>query len=252
MLNFLFNPLEQFQSNLLFSVFSRVLSEHLIITNYTLSVFLVLFAIILIINVFSFPYVYNLNSFSFIVTFIGATRQLLKDNVGSLGNGLLPLMVTYFTLILLINLTGMISGVSALTTSLAVTFFLGLSLVATLNIFSVSLHGLRFLSLFFPAGTPLSLSLLIVPIEIVSYSFRVISLSVRLFANIMAGHTLLKVIAGFSWAMFQSTGLTVIGSLLPFIAIIILLGLEFAVALIQAYVFITLATMYFKDGFLLH
>ena len=68
----------------------------------------------------------------------------------------------------------------------------------------------------------------------------------------MAGHTLLKVIAGFSWAMFQSTGLTVIGSLLPFIAIIILLGLEFAVALIQAYVFITLATMYFKDGFLLH
>jgi ATP synthase subunit 6 len=146
----------------------------------------------------------------------------------------------------------MVSGVSALTTSLVVTFFLGLSLFSTLNIFSITLHGVRFLNLFFPAGTPLLLSLLIVPIEIVSYTFRVVSLSVRLFANIMAGHTLLKVIAGFSWAMFQSTGLTVIGAILPFIAIIILLGLELAVAVIQAYVFITLTTMYFKDGFLLH
>jgi ATP synthase subunit 6 len=252
MFNFIFNPLEQFQSNLIFNLLSRVFGESFIITNYTLSVILVMFLIIALINIFSLRYVYNTNAFNFTVLFVNATRQLLKDNVGPLGNGLLPLMITYFSMVLIVNLTGMISGVSALTTSLAVTFFLGLSLVATLNIFSVSLHGVRFLSLFFPSGTPLSLSLLIVPIEIVSYSFRVISLSVRLFANIMAGHTLLKVIAGFSWAMFQSTGLTIIGSLLPFIAIIILLGLEFAVAVIQAYVFITLATMYFKDGFLLH
>ena len=90
------------------------------------------------------------------------------------------------------------------------------------------------------------------PIEIVSYIFKPLSLAVRLFANIMAGHTLLKVIAGFAWAMMGSGGLFMLAHIVPLIVLVILFGLELAVAMIQAYVFTILSSIYINDAIVLH
>jgi F-type H+-transporting ATPase subunit a len=103
-------------------------------------------------------------------------------------------------------------------------------------------------SLFLPANTTFFLALLLVPLEFVSHITKPISLGVRLFINLMAGHTLLKVIIGFSWSMLLLESLTSIGLLIPIITLIVLFGLELAVALIQTYVFITLTCIYIQDG----
>ena len=117
---------------------------------------------------------------------------------------------------------------------------------------NISTHGFHMLSLFLPGGTSLVLAFLLVPIEIVSYIFKPLSLAVRLFANMMAGHTLLKVIAGFAWAMMGSGGLLLIAHVVPLGVLVILFGLELAVALIQAYVFTILSCIYINDAIVLH
>ena len=104
------------------------------------------------------------------------------------------------------------------------------------------------LSLFIPANTSFGLALLLVPIEFVSYIFKPISLGVRLFANLMAGHTLLKVIVGFSWSMLLLENFTSFGMLIPMLILVVLFGLELGVALIQTYVFVILTCIYIQDG----
>jgi F-type H+-transporting ATPase subunit a len=108
------------------------------------------------------------------------------------------------------------------------------------------------LSLFLPANTSFGLSLLLVPIEFVSYIFKPISLGVRLFANLMAGHTLLKVIIGFSWSMLILENFMSYFHVIPLLLIVILFGLELGVALIQAYVFTILTCIYLNDSINLH
>ena len=102
-----------------------------------------------------------------------------------------------------------------------------------------------------PSGCPIFLVLLLIPIELISYSFRVISISVRLFANMMAGHTLLKVIVGFSWVIVY-LGNTSLINLFPILILFILTLLEFGVAFIQAYIFTILSCMYIRDIFTGH
>lgn len=109
-----------------------------------------------------------------------------------------------------------------------------------------------FFSLFMPTGCPLPLMFLLIPIEFVSYSFRLVSLSVRLFANMMAGHTLLKVIVGFSFSMILMGDSMVIINLFPIALLFILTFLEVGVALIQAYIFTILTCIYLKDIFVGH
>ena len=108
------------------------------------------------------------------------------------------------------------------------------------------------LSLFIPSNTSFGLALLLVPIEFVSYIFKPISLGVRLFANLMAGHTLLKVIVGFSWSMLLLENLLSIFHFIPLLILVILMGLELGVAVIQAYVFTILTCIYLNDGINLH
>lgn len=108
------------------------------------------------------------------------------------------------------------------------------------------------LSLFIPANTSFGLALLLVPIEFVSYIFKPISLGVRLFANLMAGHTLLKVIVGFAWSMLLLEDFLSFAHVFPLLVLVILMGLELAVALIQAYVFTILTCIYLNDSINLH
>ena len=104
------------------------------------------------------------------------------------------------------------------------------------------------LSVFLPANTSFFLALLLVPIELISYIFKPISLGVRLFANLMAGHTLLKVIVGFAWGLLMLEDVMAVLHVVPLLILVLLMGLELGVALIQAYVFTVLTCIYLNDS----
>jgi len=139
-----------------------------------------------------------------------------------------------------------------MTSHLCVTFALAFAIFIGINIIGIKTHGSHMLTLFLPSGTPLALSFLLIPIELVSYFFRVISLSVRLFANMMAGHTLLKVILGFVWTIAAAGETFYLINLIPLIILMILSVLELGVAIIQAYIFSILTCIYLKDAFEVH
>lgn len=177
---------------------------------------------------------------------------MARDIVGSKGEKYFPFIFVLFLFIVLSNLIGLVPYSFTLTSHLIVTFSLALIVFISVNIAGARVHGLKMFSLFLPAGTSLALSFLLVPIEVISYIFRPISLSVRLFANLMAGHTLLKVIAGFGWALIGSSGLLFVAHYIPLLVLLPLFGLELAVALIQAYVFSILSCIYLNDALNLH
>lgn len=156
---------------------------------------------------------------------------------------------TIFLFLIISNVQGMIPYMSTLTSALTNTFFIALALFISILTTLFDKKGVNyFLNLFMPSGCPILLSLLIIPIEVISYSFRLVSLSVRLFANMMAGHTLLKVIVGFSW-IIVFLGNTFIINLFPILILFILTLLEFGVACIQAYIFTVLSCIYLRDIF---
>lgn len=116
----------------------------------------------------------------------------------------------------------------------------------------LSIHKLHFFSYFVPSGAPTALIPLLVPIEIISYLARAVSLGVRLFANILSGHSLLKILSGFIGPMFTNNILIAVFALLPFAIFIGIVALEIAVSFIQAYVFCILTASYIKDAIYLH
>ena len=178
--------------------------------------------------------------------------SMVHGQLGYQGNRYLPMLFTLFCFLASVNLIGMIpyafTGTShlAVTISFSFSFFLGVTFIGFYR------HGLHFFSLFFPPGAPLALAPLLVVLEIVSYSFRGISLGVRLFANMIAGHTLVKILCGFSWAILGRGFLLSLGSVLPFGVVVALTGLEFMVGALQAYVFCVLLCIYLNDAENLH
>lgn len=181
-----------------------------------------------------------------------AALSLVYDNVGVQGKKYFPLIFTLLSFLLMANLVGMVPYGFTVTSHLIVTFGLALLLFIGINIICIRAHKEKFLCLFLPSGSSLALVPLLVPIELVSYIFRVISLPVRLFANMMAGHTLLKVIAGFAWSMMSSGGILFVAHFIPLFLLVLLIGLEFGVAIVQAYVFTILTCMYLNDAIHLH
>lgn len=170
------------------------------------------------------------------------------------GNGeLLVKISSIFSFVLMNNLMGMLPYSDTGTSSLMLTFWVALSIFVSLLTIMIRKNGINFFfSLFMPAGCPVPLMFLLVPIEFISYSFRLVSLSVRLFANMMAGHTLLKVIVGFSFSMILMGDSMIIVNLFPIVLLFVLTFLEVAVALIQAYIFTILTCIYLKDIFVGH
>ena len=180
------------------------------------------------------------------------TIELSYANIGKQGKNFVPLIFVLFFFILLCNLIGMVPYSFTLTSHLIITFTLSLTIYIGFNIIGIKKHKIHFLNLLLPSGSSIFLVPLLVPLELVSYIFRVISLPVRLFANMMAGHTLLKVIAGFAWAMLNVNSFIFIAHFIPLLLLVILIGLEFGVAIIQAYVFTILTCMYINDALNLH
>ena len=177
---------------------------------------------------------------------------MLLDNVGPRGQQYFPFIFTLFLFLLIANVIGLVPYSFTITSHLIVTFALALATFIGINIILVREHGFHALSLFLPAGSSLALAFILIPIELVSYLVRPVSLGVRLFANMMAGHTLLKVIAGFSWSMLLGSGLIFIAHVVPLFILVILMGLETMVACIQAYVFAVLSCIYLNDALNLH
>jgi len=153
-----------------------------------------------------------------------------------------------FIFVLSLNVIGLIPYSFTLTSHLVVTLTLSVSSFIGINILSIKKYGFSFFSLFLPGGTSTILAFLLVPIELISYIFKPISLAIRLFANMMAGHTLLKVIAGFATTLMSLGGVFLIVHYLPLLILIPLFALELAVALIQSFVFSVLICIYINDS----
>lgn len=178
--------------------------------------------------------------------------ELTYSSIGKVGKHFVSLIFVVFFFILLCNLIGMVPYSFTVTSHLIITFTLALTIYIGFNIIGIKKYKLNFLTLFLPSGANIALVPILVPIELISYIFRVISLPVRLFANMMAGHTLLKVIAGFAWSMLNVNSFIFMAHFIPLILIVLLVGLEIAVAVIQAYVFTILTCMYIGDAINLH
>ena len=170
---------------------------------------------------------------------------LVRDNAGHEGRRYFPFFFTLFMFILFGNVLGLIPGSFTFTSHIIVTFAMAIFVVTSVTILGIMKHGWRFTRLFVPAGVPLPVLPLLVPIEVLSYLIRPISLSVRLFVNMMAGHIMLKTFAGFIIA------LGVFG-IAPLALTVALTGLEFAIAFLQAYVFTVLSCIYLHDALHLH
>jgi ATP synthase subunit 6 len=178
---------------------------------------------------------------------------LVQDTIsGGKGQKYFPLVFTLFLFVMVCNLTGMVPYSFTSTSHLSLTLALSMLVFIGYHIICVRKHGLRILELYYPAGVSLALAPLIVPIELLARCSQVISLSVRLFANMMAGHTLLKVIAGFAWQMMAGGTLLFVAHLITLLVLTALIGLELAVAFIQAYVFAVLTSIYLNDAENLH
>lgn len=172
--------------------------------------------------------------------------SMIRDNIGTSGRQFFPLIFTVFMIVLMGNMLGMLPYSFTYTSHIAVTMGLALAIFLLVTILGFVRHGMHFFSLFCPAGVPWALKPLIIPIEILSYLIRPVTLSVRLFANMMAGHLMLKVFAGFSIAMGVGLGI------LPMFFNVALIGFEFLIAFLQAYVFTILCCIYLKDAIDLH
>lgn len=179
--------------------------------------------------------------------------NMLRTNVGSEGRAYFPFIFSLFFFILLGNMLGMVPYGFTFTSHLAVTLGMAVLIFVGTTIIAFAKHGIRFFGFFLPHGTPWYVAPLLVPIEILSYFFRPVSLGLRLFANMTAGHTLLKVFAGFAAGFVASMGaLGVLPALIPMVATIALTGLEFLIAFLQAYVYAVLACIYLNDALHMH
>lgn len=180
---------------------------------------------------------------------------MVRDTAGEEGvKKFFPLVFTLFLFIFMSNMLGMFPGafgvphMFAPTSQIVVTAAMALIVFFTVIFVGFAKNGLKFLKLFAPSGVPPVLYLIVTPIEIVSFFSRPLSHAVRLWANIFAGHVLLKVFAGFVPAMASVGALGLIGSVLPLAMTVALYGLEFLVAFLQAYVFAILTCIYFNDA----
>jgi len=171
---------------------------------------------------------------------------LLRDNVGSEGRKYFPFVFSIFMFILFANLLGLLPYSFTVTSHIIVTFVMAMTVFILITLVAIARHGVKFLSYFVPSGVPAAVLPLMIVIELISYLSRPISLSVRLFANMMAGHTMMKVFAGFIAPM------GVVFGLLPFGVDVLMIGFELLVAFLQAYVFTVLTCLYLHDAIHLH
>lgn len=174
--------------------------------------------------------------------------SMLRDSAGSHAMKFFPLVFSLFMFVLTANLLGLFPYFFTITSHIIVTFALAALVIGTVVVYGFYRHGFGFLKLFVPSGVPLALLFIVVPIEIISFLSRPISLSVRLFANMLAGHITLKVFAGFMVSLTSLGAFGIVGAVLPLTMAVAITALEILVAFLQAYVFAMLTCMYLSDA----
>lgn len=172
--------------------------------------------------------------------------DMLKQNAGEKAVKFIPFIFSLFLFIMFCNLCGLLPFAFTVTSHISVTLILAMMVFLLVTIYGFYNNGIKFASIFLPKGTPLWLAPLMILIELFAYLARPISLSLRLAANMIAGHVLLKVIAGFIVSLF------IILKLVPIVFVVILIGFELFVAILQAYIFAVLACVYLNDAINLH
>ena len=251
---FINSPLEQFEVASLIGLNAPIFGYlNLSLTNLALYCILVLFVVISLHiiannNTKLVPSKWSLaleSSFASINT-------MVRDQIGSTNEIFLPFIYSLFFFVLIANLIGNVPYSYTITTSIIVTLGFSFTILIGVTILGLFIHKLSFFAFFIPSGTPLALVPLLVLIELLSYSARAFSLGVRLFANMCAGHTLLKILSTFLYQMFTGSILVAIFALIPFALFIALIGLELAVSFIQSYVFCILTSSYIRDAIELH
>jgi F-type H+-transporting ATPase subunit a len=177
---------------------------------------------------------------------------MLRQEIGEDGAAFFPLVFTIFMFVLFANFIGLVPYSFSVTGQIVVTASLALFVFVLVTIVGFVRHGLHFLHFFFPPGAPLFMAPIIVPIEIISYLSRPVSLSIRLFANMMAGHTMMAVFAGFT-ITFGLLGFPGgVAGVLPIAVNVAMFALEVIVCALQAYVFTILTVLYLRDGIHMH
>jgi F-type H+-transporting ATPase subunit a len=171
----------------------------------------------------------------------------VRSSAGEEGMRFFPLVFSLFMFVLILNLFGMVPYAFTVTSHIIVTFAMAMIVITTVIVYGIMKHGTHFFGLFVPSGVPGWLMPLMIAIEIISFISRPISLSVRLFANMLAGHIALKIFAGFV-ATLLTAGAWAILAPLPLALTVALTALEFLVAVLQAYVFATLTAIYLNDA----
>jgi ATP synthase subunit 6 len=256
------SPFEQFNLSVLFPLVinswgnsTEVLNSlNLSITNSTLYMF---------IGLAIFAFVTKVVSSTFLVSpktaiasvFTELHKFLFTVVVGNIGSSNLkyfPFISTVFVFICTMNLLGMIPYSFTVTSHISVTFSLAFGICVSLLILGLQLHKATFFKSFLPEGTPLPLVPLLTSIEIVSYLSHSVSLSVRLFANMLSGHAILKILSGFVASMSAAGGVFSVLALAPFTVVFALTGMECCIAILQAYVFTVLTCIYLKDAIYPH
>ena len=249
---FVNSPLEQFEVTSLIGINAPILGY----LNITLSN-LGLYSILVLLLIIAIHYFGN-NEVKLIPSKWSIALESLFHSIHSmvreqLGREIyLPFIYSIFFFILIANLTGNVPYSFTITTSIMVSIGLSFTILIAVTILGLSIHKINFFKYFVPSGTPLGLVPLLVLIEVVSYTARAFSLGIRLFANMTAGHTLLKILSTFLSQMFSSGLFIFVLTLIPFGIFIALIGLEIAVSFIQSYVFCILTCSYIKDAIELH
>jgi F-type H+-transporting ATPase subunit a len=178
----------------------------------------------------------------------GFVASMLRDATGKEGMKFFPLVFTLFLFVLTMNMLGMVPGFFTVTSHIIITFALAMLVIGTVVVYGFMKHGTHFLHLFTPSGVPGWLLPFITIIEIFSFLSRPISLSLRLFANMLAGHIALKVFGGFVVSLGAAGGVVAVLAPLPLLMAVALTAFEFLVAFLQAYVFTVLTCIYLNDA----
>jgi len=243
---FLNSPLEQFEIKIVIPIFYN--GYDLSITNATIGLFLAIFSLYFFFR-FCLARGRTVPKFMQYIAeqFISFLVAVVTQQAGKRGLEYFPIFFSIFFIILFSNLVGLIPFVFTPTSHIAFTFSLAFTCNLAFVIIGFYHHGFKFLKLFVPSGSPQWLLPLIIVIEFVSYLLRTFSLSIRLFANMMAGHTLLHILSSFVVAFIKS-GYFVL-SIFPFMLVLAVIGLELGIAFLQAYVFIVLLCIYLNDSF---
>nr|YP_010632392.1 ATP synthase subunit 6 [Lepraria finkii]WBP63110.1 ATP synthase subunit 6 [Lepraria finkii] len=249
------SPLDQFEIRNFLSLDAPILANlHLSLTN--IGLYLTIAAsIILVLNLSATNYNKVIaNNWSISQESIYATIHSIVINQINANKGQVyfPFIYALFIFILVNNLIGMVPYSFASTSHFILTFFISFTVVLGATILGFQKHGLKFFSLFVPAGCPLGLLPLLVLIEFISYLARNVSLGLRLAANILSGHMLLNILSGFAYNIMTSGFIYFFVGLIPLAFIIAFSGLELGIAFIQAQVFVVLSSSYIKDALDLH